>query len=221
MERERTRDARPSAPLTTAAPGAQKYDVIYIDPPWHYNGRWENDSLRGGARRHYPLMTDDELRAFGPTLDQWAAPDCAMPMWGTGARFDFAIELLSVWGWRYRTLLATWVKTYGDGAIVTRPGFYTSQTCELLLLAGRGSIPVAERLLPQVHFAPVGEHSEKPAIFRSLVECLWPDARRLEVFARTAAPGWHAWGNQVGLLDGGSKQIRAWRDDGQGRLFNV
>lgn len=204
-------------------PGAKKYDVIYADPPWWYNQRANTDSFRGGARRHYPLMTDAELIAMRPFIDSLAAHDCAMLMWCTGARDDFAIDLIRAWGFRHATLLAVWIKCYENGKPVTGCGHYTSQTAELLRLAVRGSMAssVAEKLLPQVHYGVPGEHSEKPDVFRKLIECLWPNARRIELFCRHAPAGWDAWGNQVGLLSGGPKVIRPWRDEGQGVLFNV
>jgi N6-adenosine-specific RNA methylase IME4 len=48
--------------------------------------------------------------------------------------------------------------------------------------------------------APVGKHSEKPEVFRELIEKLtvdMPDRAMLEMFARKHTPGWSVWGNQV------------------------
>ena len=42
-----------------------------------------------------------------------------------------------------------------------------------------------------------GEHSEKPEAAYALIEGMFPDAARLEVFAREARPGWGAFGNQL------------------------
>jgi N6-adenosine-specific RNA methylase IME4 len=39
---------------------------------------------------------------------------------------------------------------------------------------------------------------EKPAGVYELIECAWPEASKLELFARHARPGWAAWGNQLG-----------------------
>ena len=196
-----------------------RYSVIYVDPPWFYAQRCDTDSMRGGACKQYDLMPDAELIAFGSQIDEWADEDCALAMWATGPRMDFACDLLRAWRFRYATMLAVWVKIDASGKPVTACGHYTSQSAEYLLLGLRGSMPVAERLIPNVIHAPRGAHSEKPQVFRTLVESLWPDARRLEVFCRHAPAGWDAWGNQVGLLEGDTKQIEAWRADGQLRLF--
>jgi N6-adenosine-specific RNA methylase IME4 len=42
-----------------------------------------------------------------------------------------------------------------------------------------------------------GAHSEKPAVVRDWIAEAYPTAGRIELFARAAAPGWLAWGNQV------------------------
>ena len=72
--------------------------------------------------------------------------------------------------------------------------------CEFLLLAVRGRMleKQAETNQNTLVEAPYpGRHSAKPEIFRQQIEQRFPDARRLELFARAAAPGWSAWGNEV------------------------
>lgn len=214
-----------SDPRTNAAGGevGGRYGVIYMDPPWWYADQTQKNS---GASDHYDLMSDDELRAFGEKVDGWADSDCALAMWATGARLDFACELLSLWGWRFVTTLFVWIKLYPKQMTeVCGQGRYTRSSCEYVLLGARGSIPVAQNDVPQlletevVALPRTSKHSEKPNEFRRRIEGLWPTARRLEVFCRHAPPGWDVWGNQVGLLSGGPKTIKPWRDDGQMRLF--
>jgi len=43
----------------------------------------------------------------------------------------------------------------------------------------------------------MGEHSEKPAIFRDEIVQLCGDLPRLEMFARCTPPGWDVLGNEV------------------------
>ncbi|MFT0667829.1 MT-A70 family methyltransferase, partial [Enterobacter hormaechei subsp. xiangfangensis] len=40
-------------------------------------------------------------------------------------------------------------------------------------------------------------HSEKPWEVRHRLELLYGDVPRIELFSRSAAPGWDAWGNEV------------------------
>ena len=39
----------------------KKYSIIYMDPPWKYNSRANNNTrFRGGAGNHYNLMKMEE-----------------------------------------------------------------------------------------------------------------------------------------------------------------
>jgi N6-adenosine-specific RNA methylase IME4 len=46
-----------------------------------------------------------------------------------------------------------------------------------------------------------GAHSEKPELFAAMIERLWPNTPKLEMFARRPRPGWDAWGNEVAALE--------------------
>lgn len=57
------------------------------------------------------------------------------------------------------------------------------------------------KALPHI---PVREHSRKPGEARTGLERLFGDVRRIEMFARETAPGWDAWGDQVGKFGAAS-----------------
>ena len=59
--------------------------------------------------------------------------------------------------------------------------------------------------------APRREHSRKPDEVYGLIERMYPDLPRIELFARQVRPGWAAWGNeieQVGFDGAGVKRLR-------------
>ena len=45
--------------------------------------------------------------------------------------------------------------------------------------------------------AAQGKHSEKPDIFAQLIEQMFANCRRLEMFARKPRAGWDVWGNEA------------------------
>jgi len=51
------------------------------------------------------------------------------------------------------------------------------------------------------------KHSEKPEAFRAMIDKMYPNGRRIELFARVAANGWDRWGNQAGFQEIGYKTI--------------
>lgn len=185
-------------------PDQMKYQVIYADPPWFYNNRKtggerkDKTKFGGGAMKHYPLMKDAELLAMRPFIDTLADDNCALFMWATMPRLDFGIELLKKWGFRYATTAFVWVKRTNSGeGLVYNPGFYTASNTEIVLLGIRGSMRPARQMLQSVVEAPRTRHSEKPPEVGRRILQMYPEASRIELFAREQVDGWDAWGNEV------------------------
>lgn len=107
---------------------------------------------------------------------------------------------MAAWGFRYVTNLA-WGKVK-NGKVQQGLGQYYRGAHELLLFGVRGRLPY--RLLPNgkraqhpsLVLAPRVVHSEKPEIFRRIIEKV-SQGPYIELFARRPTPGWAAWGNQV------------------------
>lgn len=165
------------------------------------------------------------------------AKDCAVFMWATMPMLPEALDVLRAWDLGYKTVAFTWVKlrkqwlkellviakewqtryqTPHDSTFIPSRlgklfhfglGYYTRANVELCLLATRGKITRINAAIPQLVVAPVGEHSQKPAIVRERIVGLMGDRPRLEMFAREAAEGWSRWGLEApegeGRLDDG------------------
>lgn len=65
------------------------------------------------------------------------------------------------------------------------------------MLAVCGRMPVSTRKERGVIIAPVGKHSQKPEEQYAKIERLYPNADRIELFARQKRPGWDCWGNNL------------------------
>jgi N6-adenosine-specific RNA methylase IME4 len=81
-----------------------------------------------------------------------------------------------------------------------------------LIIAQRGKgLPLCNEApkFPSVMVVERTTHSTKPAVFREVLEKLYPKTWadrgtvKLELFARSAAPGWKVWGNQAPAKVGG------------------
>jgi len=55
---------------------------------------------------------------------------------------------------------------------------------------------------PSIINAVRREHSRKPDETYGLIERMYPELPKIELFARHARPGWAAWGNQAPADDG-------------------
>jgi N6-adenosine-specific RNA methylase IME4 len=161
------------------------FRVIVADPPWQYDKRDNDPSHRGALP--YPSMSIEEIAAL--PVAEMAADDCVLWLWTTNAHLPDAVGLLHQWGFTHKTVLV-WAKDrmgLGD--------WLRGQT-ELCLMAVRGKPVVTLTNQTTLLTAPTREHSRKPEEFYEMVEALCPGSK-VELFARTQRPGWHAHGNQT------------------------
>lgn len=180
------------------APGislpAGKYAVILADPPWQYD--FIATDANRAVENHYPTLTADEIACFedadGRPVSDLAAKDAVLYLWATNPKVAEAMRVIEGWGFTYVTNMA-WVKDR------VGMGYWARQRHELVLIATRGDFsPPPEHLRPDsVIEAPRGAHSAKPAALHELLDAIWPDSPKVEVFAREARPGWAGFGNQL------------------------
>lgn len=170
------------------------YRLIYADPAWAFDN-WSEKGEDRNANQHYPTMTVDEIAAL--PVGHLASDSCALAMWVTDPLLDRAIEAMKIWGFRFTTVLFTWTKEKPSGAEHIGTGYYTRANPEMCLLGMMGSMPVRDHGVRQWRHSPVREHSRKPDEFVDDLVRLFGDVPRVELFARTARPGWDVWGNQT------------------------
>ena len=183
------------------------YDVIYADPPWHFGASIPSVKGTKYVDRHledfhYPTMRASELREFfSTTVGALASDDSVLLLWTTDAHLDLAIELGKMAGFTYRTVGFVWNKKTPKGNQVCYMGRWTMKGTELCLLFTKGHAHkkhLKARNVRQLVEAERREHSRKPDEVASRIEAMFPDARKIELFARTTRPGWAAWGNETG-----------------------
>lgn len=173
---------RPLAPLPFQLGG---WACIYADPPWPEEGGGGR-----GCQNHYDTMEPEEIAAM--EVSTIVAHEAHLWLWLTNNFAEDGFKVARAWGFRPVTLI-TWPKKR-QGL-----GHYAFGKTEHCLLAVRGdhSIRIGQTttlLDPWEH--PERKHSAKPPQMRERIERVTPGPR-LELFARVAAPGWSAWGNQA------------------------
>jgi len=183
----------------------KKFDIIYADPPWHYNGKLQFDKTSkskeninfskkifiSSATFKYPTLKTNELMKI--PINNIAKDDCLLFMWTSNPHLAQAIELGSAWGFEYKTVAFVWDKMNHN------PGQYTLSNCELCLVFKRGRIPKPRgaRNVQQLIRCPRKAHSEKPTEIIQAIEKMFPNQKRIELFARRKTHGWTAWGLDV------------------------
>lgn len=164
-----------------------RFPLIYADPPWQYEFC---SDLADKIENHYPTMTLEAICNL--PIQEVAHKDCILFLWTTSPKLYEAMRVLDAWGFSYRSN-AIWDKKH-----IGR-GYYFRQRHEQLLVAVKGDMPAPttgnrpDSIIAEKHT----EHSKKPDQFYEIIETMYPDLPKLELFARNSRPGWASWGNQV------------------------
>ena len=100
---------------------------------------------------------------------------------------------MKAWGFQWATVGFVWDKQR------VNPGFYTMSQCELYLIGKRGKIPSPRgaRNVRQLVSSMREKHSKKPHEVRTRIEEMFPEQRKVELFAREKVRGWSAWGEEI------------------------
>lgn len=190
--------------------GCRRARVLVADPPWRHS-----DSLgqRGGAAKYKNTLSVDEIKAFPlPPMED----NCLLFLWRVAQMQREAFEVIDAWGFEQRSEIV-WAKLTAaepcDECGRATPAFgmgrYVRNGHEICLIARRGRNITANHSIRSVlrtaaqhnhaFEAPVGEHSEKPPQFYSLVRTLTGHrGPYVELFARRRRRGWRCYGNELG-----------------------
>ncbi len=167
------------------------YQIIYADPPWkRLKGGLRKARPRQGKSLDYPIMELLEIKAV---LAPFNAP--VLFLWTIDKYLHEAEQIGLDLGYKLHARLV-WDKTNG-----VAPAFTVRYTHEYLLwLYRKPFLPIAHNqrgkwttVLREV----ATRHSVKPQIAYEMIEALYPDASKLELFARNKREGWDCWGNEV------------------------
>jgi len=184
---EAMRSQRKASVSEAAKLPTDKYRIIYADPPWKYGDQLTENY--GSVKFHYPSMTISELCLLD--IAGIAADNAVLFLWVTSPLLEECFPVIKAWGFKYKTSFV-WDK------IKHNMGHYNSVRHELLLVCTRGScLPDVAKLFDSVVSIERAEHSVKPKEFREIIDTIYPNGKRIELFARNEADGWERWGNQA------------------------
>ena len=165
----------------------KKYSVLYLDPPWDYKNK--GGSHEANPRLHYHTMTTQNIAEL--PVKTFLNANAIIFLWATSFHLKDALTVLEAWGLKYLTTMI-WTKpnhVIGSGIF--------KMSHEILLVAKRGAglgQPVKNFI--SHHEAKSAKHSQKPEHFRKMIEDMYPQFTKLELFARSKHSGWDSWGNQ-------------------------
>jgi len=173
----------------------KKYSIIYADPPWQYRDK----ALAGnrGAGCKYETQTPEYLSTID--VKSIADKNCILFMWVTMPQLPVGLQLISDWGFTFKTNAFTWIKRNKVAkSLFWGMGGWTRANAEICLLATIGKPKRTDAGVHSVIISRIEKHSKKPDQTRDRIVKLCGDLPRIELFARQKSMGWDAWGDQIG-----------------------
>lgn len=178
-----------------------KYDIILADPCWKYNLRSGDTTFGKGAGLHYDMLATQSICDLN--IQRICNKNCMLFMWVTCPELLLGGKaVLEAWGFKYKTVAFTWVKTNKNkGNFCVLPGYYTGSNIELCLLGVKGKpFKPDTKLVSQIVVAPRMEHSRKPNEVHEKIDLMYCNSnlKKAELFARREYPNWDCYGLELG-----------------------
>ena len=163
----------------------EKFNLIYVDPPWKYNFSQTNER---SIETHYPNLNLEQIK----NMKVPASNNSVLLLWATAPKLREAFEVIDSWGFEYKTC-AIWDKE------IIGMGYWFRGQHEILLLATKGKVspPIPKNRFSSILKSRRNKHSKKPEEFYKIIETMFPNFKYLELFARNKKEKWYSWGNEI------------------------
>lgn len=174
-----------------------KYSLFYIDPPWKQSkgGKKKVRENSSGKELDYPILSLQEIKEILQTTSRIGENDNILFLWTIDKYLHEAESIAKELGYKLHARMI-WNKVTGiPAAFTVRYGH------EYLLYMYKGKlISVAKGERGKIHTVfteQVTKHSKKPNIAYEIIERLYPQLNKIELFARNYRDNWDCWGNEA------------------------
>ena len=181
----------------------RKYDLILSDPPWDQKRGQGKKDVRpnsSGTPLDYPVCSLEEIEEHMKQATSLCSENAVLFLWAIEKYLFEAQTIAENCGWKLHARMI-WNKITGIPA-----SFDIRFGHEYLLYMYKGKLrPVANSERGKIHSVfsePVQRHSQKPEISYEIINRLYPDERKLEMYSRLERKGWDAFGNEVIPVNG-------------------
>lgn len=188
----------------------QRYDLIVTDPPWKQakGGKKSVRENSSGKPLDYPVCSLEEIKEHLRVADALTSDNAVLFLWTIDKYLFDAEKMAKELGYKLHARMI-WNKVTGiPAAFTVRYGH------EYLLYMYKGKlVPVATEERGKIHTVfteQVKRHSQKPEISYEIINRLYPDLRKLEMYARLERDGYDCWGNEVAPP---TKDCSVWLDE--------
>lgn len=189
----------------------KKSNIVLADLPL----KWSHEE-RGSATEHYETMPPAQYLLKNHVDDMPFANNCILFIWSwSGMKKDIE-DIIEAWGFDIRGE-CIWIKTNKDGGtgggsehaeynnLAFGMGSVFRSCHETLLYCTKGnvSLPNPENRVRSAFLSPKLEHSEKPPEVYEIIDTMYPEDEKLELYHRgkqKPRKNWSYHGNESGKL---------------------
>ena len=178
-----------------------KYGLIYTDPPWQQSKGGKRDCRpKQGKELDYQTLTLEEIKEIQIKASLLGEEKHNVFMWTIDKYLHEAEEMMKEIGYTLHARMI-WDKENGIA-----PAFTVRFSHEYLLWfykKGKMLMPCKEERgkFTTVLREPATQHSKKPKCAYEMLEKMFPDCKKLELFARNEYKGWDCFGNQTDYFE--------------------
>jgi N6-adenosine-specific RNA methylase IME4 len=176
---------------------AHRYEILLVDPPWRQarGGKKAARPNSSGKPLEYQTLSIDDIEKIIRVATELMKLSSVLFLWTIDKYLFESQKIAEGIGYKLHARMI-WNKVVGiPAAFTVRYGH------EYLLYMYRGKLlPIEKAERGKVHtvFTECAtRHSKKPDAAYKIVERLYPNARKLELFARYERDGWDAWGDEL------------------------
>ncbi len=177
--------------------GNRRFPTILADPPWRFSNRTGKMAPEHRRLSRYGTMDIEAIRSL--PVSHITTETAHLYLWVPNALLPWGLEVMSAWGFTYKSNLV-WHKVRKDGGSDGRGvGFYFRNVTEMILFGVKGKNArtlAAGRRQVNLLATRKREHSRKPDEQYALIEAC-SKGPYLELFARGKRDGWVSWGNEA------------------------
>lgn len=182
-------------------PPKKEYGIIYTDPPWpQKKGNFRSCRPNQGRNLDYATMSVSDICSVHEQVFRLCGEKYNVFMWTIDKYLTETERFMKDLGFSVHARII-WDK--GNGIA---PAFTVRFSHEYLIWfykKGHMLMPSKETRgkYRDVICEPSTVHSKKPECVYHMIDDMFPDAAKLELFARNLKDGWDSWGNQTALFD--------------------
>lgn len=175
----------------------EKFDLIYADLPWKQTkgGKKNVRKNSSGTKLDYEVLDLETIKSQLKQAISLTNENSVLFLWTIDKYLFEAQEIAEKLGYKLHARMI-WNKVTGIPAAFTiRFGH------EYLLYMYKGKLlPVDKDMRGKIHSVfteQVKKHSQKPIIAYEIIEKLYPNAKKIELYARNYRENWFCWGDEI------------------------